>query len=337
VIIDFLTRIYGRLSALPKLVKIIAGVLALVIVAAIVVPAVLMARPAQIARLHGLQDNYDTLSTSLHAGLACRDCHGDERGALVGTLASTAEFYRSLFVDEAPAFMRLEKPAPDACLSCHEHDWSYLAERTVRVPHPAHMRVSTEARDCVECHKWTAHQEEYSEQHKTMAFSAVCAAYPCHVGWKGEDTCQTCHHTLVEEEGGWAAAHPDAVLTVGDSGCLESCHEVRQCQQCHTTGETPFTGTPTPTETKQIEGMHAKADWVRRHGTVALGDQAKCLSCHVSLGACESCHSRRPDSHGPTDTWITQHKNIVQNEQQCITCHKQVWCDDCHNQFKEMR
>jgi hypothetical protein len=255
----------------------------------------------------------------------------------MATFASTGDFYRTLFTDGEPTLMRMEAPRRDACMKCHLHDWSEDSERTSRVPHPAHMRVSTETRECVTCHKWTAHQEVYQEEHKTMQFSAVCASYPCHVGWKGEDTCQNCHHILVEEEGAWAREHPDVVLTSGDSGCLESCHQVAQCQQCHTTGETPFTGVREPSETRRIESMHARPDWVRAHGAVALPDQAACLTCHVSLGECQSCHSRRPASHGSTDTWISQHKNVVKSEQQCITCHDQVWCDDCHAQFKEMR
>jgi hypothetical protein len=199
------------------------------------------------------------------------------------------------------------------------------------------MRVSTEKRDCVTCHKWIAHQEVYQEEHKSMPFSAVCAAYPCHVGWKEEGTCQSCHHILIEEEGAWMTGHPDVVLTSGDSGCLESCHEIKQCQQCHTTGETPFTGVREASATKQIESLHAKGDWPRAHGAVALPDQSACLSCHVSLGECQNCHARRPASHGPADTWIAQHKNVVKSDQQCVTCHDRVWCDDCHAQFKEMR
>ena len=85
---------------------------------------------------------------------------------------SIADFYTSLVTHETRcrAFFKFAPPTREACLACHEDDWSTEATRTERIPHPAHLRVASETRDCVDCHKWTAHLETYMEKHKTMPF-----------------------------------------------------------------------------------------------------------------------------------------------------------------------
>jgi cytochrome c-type protein NapC len=322
----------------PRAVKMTVVVMVVVLVAAVVVPMALMSRPAAMGGIKGWESSHKTLEKSLHAELSCNDCHIDERGPLVYALALTGEFYRGLFVDETPAFLKMHAPSNEACLTCHDRSWSDDARRTLRVPHPAHLRVANETRECVECHKWTAHQEEYLERHKTMPFSGVCVAFECHVGTKQIDQCVSCHHSLEEKDGDWNKAHPKTVLTTGGGACFEACHQVKQCQDCHIS-EKPLASTEATasTERKEIEALHVKSNWIQTHGTWALPDPSKCLTCHVSEGECQNCHSRRPASHGSTDTWIAAHKSSATDERRCVTCHDKAMCDDCHDQFKEMR
>ena len=65
----------------------------------------------------------------------------------------------------------------------------------------------------------------------------VCVAYGCHVGTKKTDQCFNCHHVLHESGDQWKTEHPAVVAATGDNACLETCHHVEQCQQCHTTGK----------------------------------------------------------------------------------------------------
>jgi hypothetical protein len=203
------------------------------------------------------------------------------------------------------------------------------------------MRVASETRECVKCHKWVAHEEIQMKKHKEMPFSGVCVAYGCHVGVKTNEDCYSCHHVLDETAASWKTDHPKVVQETGANGCLEACHSADQCRQCHTTGVRPtFTGLATETGLKAIEALHVKDDWIKRHGPEALkAGQDKCMKCHVSDGECRDCHTTRPESHGPTDSWIGQHKNVAKavDEPRCLTCHKKPWCEDCHKQFKEMR
>lgn len=330
---------FDHLMHPDRRLKIAIGAVLILIAIAIAVPLVLMSRPAYFAERLGYEEMYAALEESTHVGIGCSDCHGRSGQAVRDAAAATGEFYRSFFVDTgAPLYVDMQAPTREACLACHETDWFHDTERITRIPHPAHLAVRREVRDCVGCHKWTAHQEDELENHQTMPFSGVCASYGCHVGWNEPGTCVNCHHSLEEEEGAFATAHPDIVLASGDNTCLESCHDIKQCQQCHTTGVSPDFG-PVDVESalKEIEALHVRATWVVQHGTKALEDQSKCMRCHVSTGECDSCHERRPDSHGPGDTWIGQHKNANAEEPRCITCHDAVWCEDCHRQFKEMR
>ena len=210
------------------------------------------------------------------------------------------DFYTSLVAtDEMPVYFTFKPPTNDACLACHRNDWATDAARLKRIPHPAHLRVDTETRDCVKCHKWTAHFEGYIEKHKTMPFSGVCVAYGCHVGTKQTPQCFNCHHILHADAAQWKVAHPKVVRATGENPCLESCHTVAQCQECHTTGKTPkFTGMRIEVGMAAIETLHVKPDWTQRyHGPEALKDVSKCLLCHQTKGYCDECHLLRPAFH----------------------------------------
>ncbi|MDH4140930.1 MAG: hypothetical protein OEV43_10225 [Coriobacteriia bacterium] len=321
----------------------IIGVVAVIALAAIVAAAVLAlivtSRPEFFSRYHVLERRYVNLEQSAHEGIGCRSCH--ETQPIANGFALIGDYYASFFKRGAtPRFFQFAPPLNQACVKCHEGDWSSEATRTARIPHPAHTRVASETRSCVECHKWTAHLEPYAEEHKQMPFSGVCVAYGCHVGTKKTEQCFQCHHVLHESGEQWRTEHPSVVKVAGQNPCLESCHKVAQCQLCHTTGKRPkFTGLTIEIGMKAIEQLHVKPEWTTRyHGEEALKDKSKCLRCHQSQGECDECHRQRPAFHGSTTTWIGRHKKSSKSvdDPRCLTCHKKPWCEDCHRQFEEM-
>lgn len=314
------------------------GLLAALVVA-VVVAVVLTSRPSFLGGYHSYERRYTAMQTSLHSGLACGDCHVDSRGTVVREAALVGDFYRGLVSKpDAPVFVKLQPPTRAACLSCHREDWSDNATRTARIPHPAHLRVAEETRNCVDCHKWTAHEEAYLERHKEMPFSTVCASFGCHVGTKTAKECASCHHELAGDAGGWKLVHYKTVQASGPNGCLETCHDADQCRMCHTTGKRPdFSAGALSSGVKAIERQHVKPDWLEKHGGMALSNDAVCFDCHVSPAECDDCHAQRPAFHGPKSTWLSRHKTFAKNERRCLTCHEKKWCDDCHAQFKEMR
>jgi len=333
-----ITKIAARVRRAPRFVKAAAAAVPLAILVAFSVPTLFVSQESVFARISGFEDNYAALQESRHADARCTDCHVDERGPVVFAVALAVDYYRSFFVEVADSsLVRIERPKREACLRCHEHDWAFNAERRLAIPHPAHLRVSEETRECVDCHKWTAHMEYQLEAHARMPLSGVCAASGCHAGWRSSDSCADCHHVLLEQPVAWTKEHPQVVLASGAGGCLELCHDAPQCRQCHTTGESPFTGELARTVRSELETLHTRSDWVVQHGLRALDDQNECRSCHISTGECQNCHSQRPASHGPEDMWIAAHPDAVTRDDQCVTCHDQQTCDYCHDLFKEGR
>jgi len=316
---------------------VLAIVVAVIVLLAI--PMIGASEPAYFSRYTSLSGNTHTVSVSSHKDIPCESCHVDPNGPIAYRVAVAADFYLGLVSRRAGTkFVQFPKPTREACRKCHVTDWSTDIKRTSAIPHPAHLRVASETRNCVNCHKWTAHEESAMAKHKKMPFSGVCVAYGCHVGTKKSTECYTCHHVLGETGAKWKNDHPAVVARVGANGCLEMCHEVAQCTQCHITGKRPvFKGRPTQTGLKIIEAQHVKKSWMTQHGTEALKDRSKCLLCHVSDAECQACHARRPAFHGPTDTWIGQHTKPGKDEKRCLECHKKQECEDCHKKFKEMR
>lgn len=325
-------RIY-RIAAL-------VGVLMVLLVgAAVAVPLAATSTPEFFSRYHLLERRYVNLGNSAHEGIGCRACHETE--PLVNGIQLVGDFYSSIVTaGPTPSYFTFSPPTNDACLACHEEDWSDEASRTARIPHPAHQRVAEETRQCTDCHKWTAHFESYMDKHKEMPFSGVCVAYGCHVGTKQTDECFDCHHVLHEANEQWRTEHPRVIKTTGPNACTEGCHTVDQCQQCHTTGERPeFDGLPIEVGMQSIERLHVRDDWTERfHGAEALKGRDRCLLCHQDEGECGECHRNRPDFHGKPLTWIGRHSEQSEavDDPRCIECHEQTWCNECHDQFKEM-
>lgn len=322
-----------------RIIGIVAVIVAVLMVVAAVWALVATATPEFFSRYHLLNRRYVNLEGSAHKDIGCRACH--ETQPVANGVALVGEYYASLVkTGKTPRYFKFGPPTNEACLKCHMQDWSDEASRTARIPHPAHTRVASEERPCVECHKWTAHLETYMDKHKEMPFSGVCVAYGCHVGIKQTEQCFDCHHVLHESGDQWRTEHPKTVATSGENACLESCHEVDQCQQCHTTGKRPeFDGRPIEVGMKAIEELHVKPEWTERyHGTEALKDRAKCLKCHQSQGECDECHRNRPDFHGQVLTWIGRHSKVATDviDPRCIECHEKPFCEDCHEQFEEM-
>lgn len=318
---------------------IVAVILVAVVSASVAIPLAMTSSADFFKRYHLLERRYVNLENSAHEGIGCRSCH--ETQALLNGAQLVGDFYSSLtHKRDVPRFFTFRPPTNDACIACHENDWSTQANRTGKIPHPAHKQVATETRRCTDCHKWTGHFEAYLDKHKEMPFSGVCVAYGCHVGTKTTEQCFDCHHVLHESADEWKTAHPAIAKRIGENACLEGCHTVSQCQQCHTTGETPrFDGLRIEVSMKSIETLHVRDDWMENHGQEALKGRDRCLLCHQSEGECAECHLQRPAFHGPSTTaWTGRHSKYTKDtsDPACIECHKQAFCDDCHRQFKEM-
>ena len=139
-----------------------------------------------------------------------------------------------------PLFFKFGRPTNEACLACHEDDWSTEATRTAKVPHPAHLRVASETRDVREVPQVDgARRDATWQKHKTMPFSRRVRRLRLPRRAPSRPTsASTATTSLHETASSGRPSTPRSCRRAGTNGCLESCHEVEQCQQCHTTGKT---------------------------------------------------------------------------------------------------
>jgi nitrate/TMAO reductase-like tetraheme cytochrome c subunit len=329
-----LTGRRGRIAAIAVAALLVA------IAVAVTVALTATSQAAFFERYQGLERRHTMLASSGHSQVECVVCHTDPSRSLASDVARVGEFYRSLVTTSTDlAFFTFKPPTNAACVQCHLYDWSFDASRTAVVPHPAHLRVEGETRECVSCHKWVAHEEAYQAKHTTMPFSGVCVSFGCHVGVVQRKDCGNCHHALAPDQTAWrTTGHPAVVRANGPNACF-ACHKSSQCDECHTTGKATDLPSIVPTLGVTVEAQHVKPTWVAQHGTVALADPKVCTTCHISNGECLDCHALRPAFHGPSSTWLVRHQPLgtTPNLPRCLTCHQQKFCDACHAQFKQTK
>ncbi len=156
--------------------------------------------------------------------------------------------------------------------------------------------------------------------------------------------CESCHHG--EKSGGWTydkkevwqTQHAKAVSQNGVTACLEACHEMKFCQDCHTKLN------PIPTSHKGKTWLHnqttvskppnEKAAPSALHAVNAQKQIQACEVCHGDGGAnskfCKGCHEY--EMPHPTDFVGFHSKSGKKDAAQCQFCHqfKEV-CSNCHH------
>lgn len=286
------------------------------------------------------KSNFATWNKSTHKNVGCIECH--RKPGLINAVffkaQSVAEFYRKAFTGAKKSSL-LQKPSKDVCVPCHERPATMLSALSLKIPHRAHPDLSKVEQNCADCHKWLVHKEAYQKKHKKLPLSAVCLNYACHAGTEPKDACTSCHHRAKVNEAQWSATHRDTVKERGENSCFDYCHNVDYCQTCHTTGQKSPDGATAGTAIQpgDLISKHTNSqNWIKEHGREAISDEAKCLNCHMSIEYCNSCHKKRPVSHGKEKKWIAIHKKQAkENEKGCLTCHEKKTCDKCHELFKE--
>ncbi len=286
------------------------------------------------------KSNYTNWSKSTHKDVECIECHSkpDVFSGLSFKARSVAEFYKKTFVGSRKSPL-LKKPSKEACAKCHQRPVTMLRALTLKIPHRAHQDLNQVKKSCANCHKWLVHKEAYEKKHKKLPLSAICLNYACHAGTQPKEACSSCHHRATTSEVKWSATHRDTVDKRGKNNCFDYCHNVDYCQTCHTTGQKLEEGATAGTAIQpgDLISKHTEStDWMREHGKEALNDESKCLNCHMSIQYCNSCHKKRPASHGKEKQWISAHiKPAKKTDKGCLTCHEKKTCDECHELFRE--
>ena len=308
---DLIASIGRRLRALPTGVKVVAGVLA---VAVLAVGSVLMYRTYDYVQhdnqfcleCHLMRDPFDAFAQSAHRGLGCKACH--RPNIIDRSQMGLAQ------VIENPDSIRVHAHVPnEVCAECHIDG---NPEEWVRVANTAGHRIHFESDDpvleglnCVECHSSGVHQ--FTPTDMTCGQAACHESVEIRLGEMADLTihCATCHDFASPVEGEPGSPEVTASLRPQAEECL-SCHQMRsmladlpddephnaECGACHNPHEQT-----TPRQAVQscaTGGCHSQPDTLTPyHRGLDPGVLEDCVVCHEAhefrihpQTGCLECH-----------------------------------------------
>ncbi len=200
------------------------------------------------------------------------------------------------------------------CSTCHVIDQFCMNCHGMEMPHPEEFKGGEDA------------------THPSIAAEKFDKCELCHAPAE-TSFCDSCHHgDAVDWEYDaaivWQTQHAASVSTNGVAGCLDKCHEVKFCSDCHTA-------------LNPVPSSHGAADWLRKpvdevgaHAESARAEITACEVCHGSGGPnaafCKSCHVE--DMPHPEDFKSFHAKTGRDNPVVCANCHTfKELCSDCHH------
>lgn len=233
-----------------------------------------------------------------HAELPCTACHSEAPTSLSGADVLTPKM--QVCTDCHGAGIQAE-PALESCSGCHAGmpKTPVSSEEATQwqkiTPRPLVLpRPQAKLR--------FAHQKHQDIQCQT-----------CHQGGLGEptmpsmDSCMTCHTQ--------DAAAPTA------------------CATCHTAPVQGMSATRVASANASLKPMNHDLDWLKRHGRVALSNQADCVSCHQETD-CVTCHQEanaRPFTVHPPGFNLMHAVDARSDMANCTSCHTvDGFCAECH-------
>ncbi len=203
------------------------------------------------------------------------------------------------------------KISKEECMACHG------SMKDSKLPlHRIHLTAHLVKFSCHDCHEKISLEKRSNERVVRLVDVGFCQK--CHSEFSGnkpnsamkpvdfQADCTLCH------SGKHAFRHAQEYLS--------QIMSPRDCKGCHGGRVLPW------------RQEHTRDDWVQKHGTLALEDGGKCMSCHeYGLNFCQKCHSQKPASHKPRDAWLDHHKLKAKSDTRaCLTCHKTDFCKKCH-------
>lgn len=237
--------------------------------------------------------------------------------SMLGTARAYAASGDEELPDDAPMYKRLEHLPPAAavgyCSTCHVEDRFCMDCHGMEMPHPEEFRVRT---------------------HPELVATAMDKCEYCHTD-ADPHFCDRCHHGTesnwdYDPELEWGQqGHADAVRTLGVPGCLDACHELSYCFECHAATN------PVPTSHEARDWLRRPAEELGEHAVSANREITACEVCHGEGGPnadfCKACHVF--DMPHPQDFKEFHAATGRQNPDACANCHTYVeLCSDCHHE-----
>ncbi|MDO8964038.1 MAG: cytochrome c3 family protein [Coriobacteriia bacterium] len=261
-----------RLTPGRRRLLIRVGIVALVLVALVGVPGYIGSQPGFLQRYSYLDGEYASWSTSVHAKVACQQCHAAPD--LPAQAAYSARMLGEAYLSVVMPNRKLDvfaKPTNASCSSCHIDLRTVSPSGDLNIPHRAH--VSVLKLDCVRCHTYLVHTKSSDGKH----VPPMAACLTCHDGKQAKNACATCHTAKAapasHRAADWVVVHPDKQ----QGGECAKCHKWRAdwCAECHS---------------KRPRSHVAK--WRSTHGE-KVKTHRNCEACH-DAAFCVRCHGELP-------------------------------------------
>ena len=211
-----------------------------------------------------------------------------------------------------------------SCDSCHKE----VAAKEPGLPREGTCLECHDRDNCGQCHTNPKQPRSWAKAVK----QGVIFSHPAHLK-ATEGRCEPCHEDVAQRqsprESGRLIPH-DACMT-----CHRSEYRKTDCRKCHPDlAENPA---------RPTSFFNHDADFVRRHASLAQGDEQVCAHCHRQ-SFCADCHGKtevlRPSERQSERVdkplihrgdYVTRHAIEARlDPNSCARCHTQRQCVTCH-------
>jgi hypothetical protein len=279
-----------------------------------------------------------------HAG--CRDCHirqeGEERANVAGH-AACAPCHGGAAIREGAARPSLTM---SECRRCHVSEAVAVPQGRrfitgdLTFSHAKHEKdKSGKPISCASCHAAVADANDVEHiMLPVMVDCAKCHEDPARTGAdKRIANCSLCHKQITagvapRNHLGTAAPDTHTIAFRSDHGAAARDSQAR-CRFCHGGLSSTTKDNCHECHTVMKPRDHTLRWSTTDHGPEAAINRERCATCHEA-DYCSRCHSQRPRSHVPFDTFVNGGHGVEArlNLRTCFACHTfETNCVRCHN------
>ncbi len=265
----------------------------------------------------------DACTAKCHTTTFCSDCHA-KRKPFPTSHKSNKWLHNKVTVTI---------PGKEAAKPTAEHATNAIS--SIETCQICHGTGGPNAKFCKSCHKLEMpHPDQFKEFHSKTGKSNPGVCLNCH---KFNEICSNCHHLDSSLKKPWLNVHGPSVAKNGAAGCIEKCHQKKDCVACHTKRKV----VPTSHKAKNfVHRIPPNGKAAARHTTLYDQNADSCTYCHGDGGSnaafCKRCHKvEMPHKIDDASKEKFPHKDGFAKKQftkaQCLNCHTQFFCDSCHH------
>lgn len=326
---------------------------------------------------HEMQPEYATHSISVHKNISCVKCH--DKPGIQNLIPNKVKLLKEAYIHftgQVPKQITVKKlndVPTENCLQCHTKSKLVKATGDLKVNHPGH--IIKDGIPCITCHAGISHGKIAARGLNTASNRDNFTAANTKKIMAKQDvmpnmgTCIDCHDKVNKGQKPWKDTNyvmppinqktdtaeqdkktQDLILQAIGKHKTKNAKISMDCKTCH--------------KIVNIPAVHKNPDWQVNHGSMALQELNKCLTCHQdskwvkpvpkdnmisvlksanqqvekapnnaqtveSIRAnkfCNACHSKEPPSHTQSGDWAFDHAASAS------TANSRTNCSVCHDE-----